>query len=187
MLRAEGQVQAHAAALSPDQHLPAVLIAAPSGAGKTTLTLNLARRGWAFLSDDSVTVDRDRGDFGARPMRMRFMKKDGDSTRKIPVNPEVAFPGQRLWGRTAIGALVFLERTLGERCALSAISKATALTRLLTTTSGCAPGWEREGVTLLAQLTRLPSFILHAGADVLTGGPSADIALRRCLGLAIPA
>jgi hypothetical protein len=53
----------HAAALQRDGRT--LLLAGPSGAGKTTLSLALARAGWSFGSDEIVLVGRD---FNLRPL-----------------------------------------------------------------------------------------------------------------------
>jgi hypothetical protein len=187
MMRREGKLQAHAAALSPGAGQRAALIAGASGAGKTMLTLNLAHRGWRFLSDDSVALDQDRDGVGAVPIRKHFMQGDCESRRKRSLDPEVMFPGQRLWGRTQIGALVFPERANAESCSLSAISKAQTVARLLCTTAGLDQGSERRRMSLLSRLALLPSFVLYSGTDVLSGGPSAEAALLRCLPSSLPA
>ena len=48
----------HAAALQRDGR--PLLLTGPSGAGKTTLSLALARSGWSFGSDEIVLLERDR-------------------------------------------------------------------------------------------------------------------------------
>jgi hypothetical protein len=53
--RAEGIVVFHGAALTKDE--AAILCAGRSGAGKTTLAVALARRGWALASDDVAPID----------------------------------------------------------------------------------------------------------------------------------
>ncbi|MDQ3915607.1 MAG: hypothetical protein M3323_09820 [Actinomycetota bacterium] len=52
----ERAVSLHAAAVALDGRL--LLLAGPSGAGKTTLTLGLLRAGWTYFSDDVAPVDR---------------------------------------------------------------------------------------------------------------------------------
>ena len=54
---ASGVVGVHAAVLGKQEKL--ILIAGPSGAGKTTLTLELMARGWNYLSDDVAPVSED--------------------------------------------------------------------------------------------------------------------------------
>jgi hypothetical protein len=56
----------HAAALQRDGR--PLLLAGPSGAGKTTLSIALARAGWSFGSDEIVLLGRDQ-DLRALPLR----------------------------------------------------------------------------------------------------------------------
>jgi hypothetical protein len=53
---AVGQLVLHAGAVCRDGR--AVAVMGPSGWGKTTLTLELVRRGWSFLTDDFAPLDR---------------------------------------------------------------------------------------------------------------------------------
>ena len=177
MLRHEGRLQLHAAVLAPDAGLPSVVVAGPSGSGKTTLTLSLARRGWTFLSDDSVALSEEPGGFYAAPIRLRFMQAREGGARKCPVDPEAEFPGQRLW-RAPVGAVVFVERTVAASCSLSPISRSQALSRLPALIPGFGPDTGRSQIKSLARLAALPAFILHSGADVPSGGSSAEGALR---------
>lgn len=55
--RIEGYVTLHAAAVARDDCL--VLLAAESGAGKTTLTLALLDAGWTYFTDDLAPIARD--------------------------------------------------------------------------------------------------------------------------------
>ena len=55
LLERRGRYSLHAACLARDGH--GVLLAGPTGAGKSTLAFALARAGMAFLSDDVVFLD----------------------------------------------------------------------------------------------------------------------------------
>jgi len=57
LLKRRGLYPLHAAGLALDGH--GVLLAGTSGAGKSTLSVALARRGFSFLSDDTVFVQAD--------------------------------------------------------------------------------------------------------------------------------
>lgn len=182
MLRHEGMTQLHCAAIVPgDGDTRAFLVAGASGAGKTTLTLNLATRGWMFLTDDSVAVGaRADGSMRALPVRQRFMLVREGDTFKCPLDPEDEFPGQRLWS-SEVGAIVFLDRTPSRTSTIEPLSRVEALARLpaLTHSFGVAAA-TRAPFGALARIASLPAFVLHAGADVPRGGGSADIALRSC-------
>ncbi|MBX7185263.1 MAG: hypothetical protein K1Y01_08985 [Vicinamibacteria bacterium] len=180
MLRHQGRVQLHAAALAPEEGVSAVLVAGPSGSGKTTLTLNLARRGWGFLSDDSVALSQEGGGFSAAPVRLRFMQGLHGEARKRPLDPDAEFPGRRLWS-APVGALVFIEPARSSSCSLSPLTPTQALSRLPALIPGFGPDTGRCQIRMLARLASLPSFLLHSGADVPQGGGSAAALLRDCL------
>jgi hypothetical protein len=55
----------HASAIDSPQGVVAIL--APSGAGKTTLALELMRRGWPLFADDSLTLAHEPGGVRAYP------------------------------------------------------------------------------------------------------------------------
>ncbi len=58
MLTATGRHLLHGAALAlPNDPKRAILIFAPSGAGKTTTSLSLARYGFALLTDDAIVLE----------------------------------------------------------------------------------------------------------------------------------
>jgi hypothetical protein len=57
LLKRRGLYPLHAAGLALDGH--GVLLAGTSGAGKSTLSVALARRGFSFLSDDTVFLEQD--------------------------------------------------------------------------------------------------------------------------------
>ncbi|RPI57456.1 MAG: hypothetical protein EHM55_01790 [Acidobacteria bacterium] len=57
LLKRRGYYPLHAAGLALDGH--GVLLAGTSGAGKSTLSVALARRGFSFLSDDTVFLEAD--------------------------------------------------------------------------------------------------------------------------------
>jgi hypothetical protein len=59
----------HAAALV-DREDRAFLLAAPSGCGKSSLTLGLLERGYRFLSDDAAPLDTETGTIAPYPRRL---------------------------------------------------------------------------------------------------------------------
>ena len=112
VLRRNGFYELHAAALIDPQEKKGVLIAAGTNNGKSTLTLLLASRGWKYLSDDTVVLEKHndqirawsliRG-FGLRQRTFDLMcqilppfkaEKISGSENKIRVAPGELFPEQ---------------------------------------------------------------------------------------------
>ena len=67
-----GWTPLHAAALIPPGENRCVLLCAPSGAGKTTLTVALLRRGWRTLGDDKTLLRKEADGVVARALAQRF-------------------------------------------------------------------------------------------------------------------
>ena len=84
-----------------------VLLSAPSGTGKTTLTLELLRRGYGLYGDEYVFVRRaDRMLVG---IRRALMVRDGDTIRH-DIDPDVLF-GRPVFAPPApLGSAFLLER-----------------------------------------------------------------------------
>jgi hypothetical protein len=86
LVRQRGLVPLHAGALAAGRR--GVLVAAASGAGKTTLVLNLVRSGWAFVSDDALLLARGREGVTAVAFRRTF----GVLPETLAAFPELAGP-----------------------------------------------------------------------------------------------
>jgi len=97
---ARGQVPAHAAALSRGGR--ALVIAGPSGFGKSTLALHLAFRGFTLLSDDMTALRRGSPEIEAPPRACIFGRVAGDA-------PAFAGPGGRRGGPRREGDLLTLD------------------------------------------------------------------------------
>ena len=169
ILRRQSMLQIHAATLSRSDGASALLFIGPSGAGKTTVTMNLARRGWGFLSDDSVVLSESDGKFQARPLRSHFrVGREGQAEKQI-LDPEPEFPGQRL-SSTAIGGLVFVEQSGAPNSRLTPLLREDAFARLPAAASAFGVSEEaRWQLGFIARLSRLPAFTLSVGRDVLSG------------------
>ena len=71
LLRPAGYFSLHTAALvSPEGR--GMLVAGPSGVGKSTIAIALVRAGWGYLSDDAVLLRRDGTTVTALPLRKQF-------------------------------------------------------------------------------------------------------------------
>ncbi|MBX7186268.1 MAG: hypothetical protein K1Y01_14105 [Vicinamibacteria bacterium] len=178
ILRRAGLLQIHAAALCPPEGAAAALFAGPSGAGKSTLALNLARRGWRFLSDDSVALRDSNGALTALPLRPDFrIVREGDARKEL-IDPERAFPNQRLTS-AVLGSLVFVEQSGDWDSRLVPLQKEGAFARLPASVpefgSGDGARWQ---LGFIARLSSLPAFTLSAGRDILSGGAALERLLR---------
>jgi hypothetical protein len=113
----------HGGAISLDGR--GMLICARSGMGKTTLVLNLIRRGCGFLSDEvgcldpendlllpfprKINMRKDGMDLlGIEPNEAHTLSGAGDHGPEYAVDPE-AIPGAKITGHCRIGAMVFLQ------------------------------------------------------------------------------
>lgn len=116
---AHGYEALHASAVSTDRGV--VAIAAPSGTGKSTLALELMRRGWPLFADDTVVLGR-RGDAVEAHRAAPFfnLPAGGDDVRSLgtelgPVDGErwvaVADPAD---AANRVAAIVLLERGPGK-------------------------------------------------------------------------
>jgi hypothetical protein len=126
LLTRVGRYVLHAAALVGPRG-GSVLICAPSGAGKSTMTLNLLRAGWRLVTDDSVLLSVEGDGVQAGTFR-RDLNLSPDAADLLPVltarewppppglrdkwrvAPEDLFPDCFL-PRTTPTALVFPQRT----------------------------------------------------------------------------
>jgi hypothetical protein len=68
----EGWTPLHAGTLVPPGETRCVLLCAPSGIGKTTLTVALLRRGWRTLGDDKTLLRKEGKGVMARAVAHRF-------------------------------------------------------------------------------------------------------------------
>lgn len=127
----------------------ALLLAAPSTSGKTTLTLGLLAHGWNYLSDELAPVDAATLDVAPYPRplhvrprtlrvlaaqpaleaalrrRVRLVEASPDVTLGIPLAPPL------MTARVPLAAIVFPQYVPGSTPSLEQVSPALAMTRLL--------------------------------------------------------
>ena len=94
---AEGWTPLHAGSLIPPGENRCVLLCAPSGAGKTTLTAALLRRGWRTLGDDKILLRPEGNSVIARALARRFHLHP-NSSRWFPEAGDIrAWPTYSRW------------------------------------------------------------------------------------------
>ncbi|MBE7384805.1 MAG: hypothetical protein F6J95_025750 [Leptolyngbya sp. SIO1E4] len=124
----------HAGAIA--QGHKGLLIASPSGGGKSTLTSRLCQQGWRYLSDDAVPLDLHTGKLFPFPQtpRVRQPSKTLVSSNKLASLPksEVVLTGDRLCTRpVSLSGIVFPRFSPDEPARLSLMSSSQALLSLL--------------------------------------------------------
>ncbi|HEY2054834.1 MAG TPA: hypothetical protein VGH14_12955 [Solirubrobacterales bacterium] len=115
---ANGREALHAAAVADEGG--AILVAGPSGGGKSSLALELVRRGRRFLADDIVVLERREGGIVAHPAGPFANLPAGQAALSPPHELLDPGPGKR-WVAIAgamtepspVAAVVLLERARG--------------------------------------------------------------------------
>ena len=162
---------------------PAVLIVGASGSGKSTLALGLTRRGWSFISDDSVVLRLHDGQTEALALRKPFAivsaeadepaamgaaKATAPSLAKRRIDMREAFPERFIPGFTP-DVILFSRIITAPHSRVKVLDRVAALKQLL----------EQSGLHLLDPATVAPHlavlqrllhqcrlFELHAGLDL---------------------
>ncbi|HEX7040350.1 MAG TPA: hypothetical protein VF202_09575 [Trueperaceae bacterium] len=172
-LEAYGYESVHGSALLTPAG--ALVLTAPSGAGKTTLALSLASRGHELIADDAVVLDPAPAEHPARPALrpLPFVPRARDETAArfgLPVRarlPEPAGP-VGLGAPVPLAAFVLLRRAgaeeVGARTGLERLSPGQAFTALLGRAYFHAPheaARDRQAVASYLKLTaRVPVYRL---------------------------
>ena len=137
----------HAAAVVRDDE--ALLLAGPSGKGKTTLALLLSRHGWNFAGDDLIALHRDGRRIVALPLAAHF--KSANLSEVEDGTARVAFHIERQGGyawplRTAlsgnlfsVSAIVFPQYQPESEFLATAVAPEAALQYLLKTGTEIVP------------------------------------------------
>ncbi len=164
---------AHAACAARDGR--GVLLCGPAGAGKSTLAYACARRGWKFVSDDSVAVRRgaERSVLG-KPYSIRF--RDTASAilpelserlaaravnGKLTIEIQTAELGLEPELQCRADAIVFLNRSGAREPSLTPIEHRTAFERLARDIPMWDPPVIEEQLRSLDRLCETPAFELH--------------------------
>ncbi|MFQ5671296.1 MAG: hypothetical protein ACE5HD_12400 [Acidobacteriota bacterium] len=128
MSRQGGQILIHAATARVGGG--AVVLPAPSGAGKTTLTLALRDRGIQVLGDDILMLDP--VSLTARAFPRSFLIKGGTAARRIRLEAYRDVHGEISAGRAVrVDHLIFLERRTAAIATLSPCTGTESLQALI--------------------------------------------------------
>lgn len=191
ILRREGRLDLHAAAVAPARDAGALLIIGPKGAGKSSLTMALALSGWTLFSDDHIITWRDGGELRVAGLRVPLFLTP-DAAERLPSHlpkgrmapslgkrmfqPEELFPGQHR-AEGPVARTVFIERSAAPS-KLEPLRPLDCFQRLLSVSPFLASDPSaRPCIEIARGIADLPSFALHAGPDILQ--PTAADALLR--------
>jgi hypothetical protein len=194
MLKRRSIFSVHAGAVSDQGR--AVLLAGPSGAGKTTLTVSLVRHGLAFLGDDLTFVAGAEGD---GPLRLLPFADEvdllPDAADHFPgLRPALAPPRPPGWPKhslrledvtdaqlseacTPVGVVLLGPRTGRPEPRLEAAPSGAALFELAPNVLLTEPVSSQAHLDALGRLTRqCPCYVLHGGTDLsLTAASLASL------------
>jgi hypothetical protein len=175
LLRRQGFYNLHAAGVCRNGN--ALLLAGSSGTGKSTLTLELTRRGWDYLADDMVFLKPGCDDVFGFPEGIDYF---AGCKSKHHIRPELAFGSAALL-RAAARALVFPHVAMTVKSCVEPITPTQAFLELapnvlITKRTVC-----EEHFAVLERLTRsVPAFRLHTGTDFNEASQLLDGLLEAC-------
>jgi len=193
-----GWVPLHAASAISDD--ACVLICAPSGGGKTTLTTALLHRGWRTLGDDKLLLRSDRGrssvvaglvgHMNLHPRTRGWFPEVGDLeaiprhsvwTEKRRVSIETVWPG-RLRSVAHPTHLLVVHRADASGLRLTPLAPGDVVAGLLqqTVIPGHPPSARPIVTTMVAAASRMTGFSVAVGPD-LYNDPRAVDALEEAL------
>ncbi|HEX6650151.1 MAG TPA: hypothetical protein VF075_11440 [Pyrinomonadaceae bacterium] len=179
-LRRFGTFEVHGAGVVHPESDKGVLIIGSSGSGKSTLALQLAKAGWAYLSDDEVLLSLRNGEVEARGFRSFFAVREADDALKTCFQPDTLFACERR--SQTIPSLMLFTRFAGEqKTELTKLTQLEAMTRLIracpwATYDTSIAGDNLEVLSALARQTI--AFDLSAGRDLLEPGRASELLSR---------
>jgi len=188
-LRRFGVFELHSAGVVLPQSNNAVLIVGPSGSGKSSLTLQLARTGWAYLSDDELLLNVVDEKVEARGFRSFFAlapaaaaTAGGPSRLKTCFEPSSVFATPPM--TQAVPRFIFFTSVSGaSETRLCELDQTETMTRLLRACPWATYDTAVAGphVQLLSRLARQArGFELQAGTEILEPAQASRIILAAC-------
>lgn len=193
-----GRYALHAAALrSPEGD--GILIVASSDAGKSTMTMHLARQGWSYVTDDAVLLfsrndvveaSSFRRNFGLDPDAVesfpeieRYSEPVIADSQKLQVHADRLFPGKRV--DDCVPRVLIVPEIVGSaRSRLMPLKASDAFLSLMRQASFLTPE-ASDGALQAGMLSKLvgqtQAFRLEAGEDIKRDGPLLAKVLAKAL------
>ena len=202
-LRKAGLFDLHAGGVVEPRSGAGVLVAGPSGSGKSSLTIRLAAAGWGYLTDDMLALRDEANAVTAYAFRRAFSVSErslenagrpsllgllgppvnSDPTKRT-LDPAAGFPGQFVESCTP-RVLCFAALTGEAESRLERLSRAEAMARLVRHSPWASydTGTAREHLRALARLAaQCRAFALRAGRDLVERPGRAAELLAHCFG-----
>jgi hypothetical protein len=201
-LRRAGLFDLHAACAVEPRTGGGLLVAGPSGSGKSSLTIRLASAGWGYLTDDMLTLRAEAGGpvrahafrrafsvserslegAGRGSLRLLLGPPVNSDPSKRSLDPAEGFPGQFV--ESCVPRVLCFAELTGEAVSrLERLSQAEAMRRLVVHSPWASydRATAREHLGALARLAaQCRGFRLAAGRDLAAAPPRADELLAPC-------
>jgi hypothetical protein len=189
IIHGNGQFLIHAACLLQAETDEALLIFAPSGRGKTTTSLALARSGWRLIGDDATILGINRNEpiVWALPRALNIRRRteellpwlanatkpwNGKDEQSLPLSSIMPFISHAAPAPRRCRAIVLLDAPNGSAHKLTRLDRSEALLRILADNLGIAPdGMDDQDKSRLDSLVLLAKHTTVLGLSV---GPDID-------------
>jgi hypothetical protein len=182
-LRRAGVFEIHSGGVIPPASTTAIMVAGPSGSGKSTLVTQLAKLGWAYLSDDILLLTEFAEEVRLQALR-RFFALTPDTLAAVGLSsvkgasvtdlkhrlyPQDHFPSNPM-EQSQPGAIVFPTVSGQSQSHLKLLTPAETMSRLLRLCPWASydKGTSLEHLRMLGRLANgTRAFALSAGTDIL--------------------
>ena len=182
-LRRRARFELPGAGLADPQTGEGVIIAGPTGIGKSTLALHLASAGWTFLTDDDVLIGRAHGAVSAWPQQRRVavtsetlaaggyqqgrgaFDRSASSLDKWEFSPDALFAGPTA-DRCTPATLLFPTLTGAAQTTVAPLTPGETMTRLVRVSAWAS----YDRVTAAAHLATLSALSAQVSAWTIESG-----------------